>query len=87
MLDAVRRGQATGEIASDQDARDVARFLVCQIEGMRLLGKVGATRQEMAAVVDGCDAVPGVIETDLPRHLIGWTSYRVSTNGVNDEVR
>ena len=49
---AVRRGQATGELATDQDARDVARFLTCQIEGMRLLGKVGSTRQEMAAVVE-----------------------------------
>ena len=49
---AVRRGQATGEITIDQDARDVARFLACQIEGMRLLGKVGATRQDMTAVVE-----------------------------------
>ncbi len=49
---AVRRGQGAGEIAIGQDARDVARFLVCQIEGMRLLGKVGATRQDMAAVVE-----------------------------------
>ncbi len=30
----------------------MARFLVCQIEGMRLLGKVGATQQDMAAVVE-----------------------------------
>ena len=51
LIDAVRRGQATGEMASDQNAPDVARFLVCQIEGMRLLGKVGASRQEMVAVV------------------------------------
>ena len=49
---AVQRGQGTGEIPTRQDARDVARFLACQIEGMRLLGKVGATQQEMAAVVD-----------------------------------
>ena len=52
LADAVRRGQDTGEISAAQDARDVARFLVCQIEGMRLLGKVGATRKEMASVVD-----------------------------------
>ncbi len=49
---AVRRGQSTGELTIGQDAHDVARFLVCQIEGMRLLGKVGATRQEMTAVVE-----------------------------------
>lgn len=52
LADAVRRGQTAGELAIDQDASDVARFLVCQIEGMRLLGKVGATRPDMAAVVD-----------------------------------
>ena len=49
---AVRRGQAAEEIGVDQDSRNVARFLVCQIEGMRLLGKVGASRQDMAAVVE-----------------------------------
>ena len=48
---AVRRGQATGEIPTHQDARDMARFLACQIEGMRLVGKVGASRRDMAAVV------------------------------------
>lgn len=52
LADAVRRGQAAGEIPSRQDARDLARFLVCQIEGMRVLGKVGANRQDMAAVVE-----------------------------------
>ena len=56
---AVRRGQGMGEIPARQDARDLARFLVCQIEGMRLLGKAGATRQEMAAVVD---AAMGALE-------------------------
>ncbi len=49
---AVRRGQGVGEIPAHQDAHDMARFLVCQIEGMRLLGKVGATSREMAAVVE-----------------------------------
>ena len=52
LADAVRRGQTAGELATDQNPRDVARFLVCQIEGMRLLGKVGATRKDMAAVVE-----------------------------------
>ncbi len=45
-------GRPTGDITVVQDARDVARFLVCQIEGMRLLGKAGATRQDIAAVVE-----------------------------------
>ena len=49
---AVRRGQSAGEIPTRQRAQDLARFLVCQIEGMRLLGKVGATPRDMAAVVE-----------------------------------
>ena len=49
---AVQRGQSTGEIPTHQAAHDIARFLVCQIEGMRLMGKVGATPQNMASVVE-----------------------------------
>ena len=49
---AVRRGQTRGEVSAERDARDLARFLMCQIEGMRVLGKVGASRREMAAVVE-----------------------------------
>ncbi len=52
LADAVRRGQDAGEIPARQDAGDLARFLFCQIEGMRVLGKAGATRQDVAAVVD-----------------------------------
>ncbi len=49
---AVKRGQRAGEIPTHQRADDLARFLVCQIEGMRLLGKVGSTARNMAAVVE-----------------------------------
>ena len=52
LVDAVRRGQAAGEIPVNRDARELARFMVCQIEGMRLMGKVGANRKDMAAVVE-----------------------------------
>ncbi|WP_216850960.1 TetR/AcrR family transcriptional regulator [Acidisphaera sp. L21] len=49
---AILRGQTDGEIPSDRDEHDLARFLVCQIEGMRILGKAGATRRDMASIVD-----------------------------------
>ncbi|MGH6860734.1 MAG: TetR/AcrR family transcriptional regulator [Phyllobacterium sp.] len=49
---AVIRAQALGEIDRGQDERTLARFLVCQIQGMRVLGKAGADREEMRAMID-----------------------------------
>lgn len=46
------KGQAGGEIPANRDEHDLARFLLCQIEGMRVLGKTGASEQQMEAVVD-----------------------------------
>lgn len=48
---AIVRGQVDGELP-ECDEQAVARFLVCQIEGMRVLGKTGASEEEMRAVVD-----------------------------------
>lgn len=48
---AIVRGQAGGEFP-ERDAQALARFLVCQIQGMRVLGKTGAAEAEMVAVVD-----------------------------------
>jgi TetR/AcrR family transcriptional repressor of nem operon len=48
---AVIRGQAAGEI-SEGDEQAKARFLVCQIQGMRVLGKSGASEADMVALVD-----------------------------------
>ncbi|KAF0856494.1 MULTISPECIES: TetR/AcrR family transcriptional regulator [Pantoea] len=45
------RGQLSGELP-ERDEQVLARLLVCQIEGMRILGKTGATVAEMNAVVD-----------------------------------
>jgi TetR/AcrR family transcriptional repressor of nem operon len=49
---AIAKGQALGEIDPGRDNRALARFLVCQIQGMRVLGKVGADRNDMMAVID-----------------------------------
>lgn len=48
---AIVRGQASGEI-SEQDEQVLARLLVCQVEGMRVLGKTGVPERDMLALVD-----------------------------------
>lgn len=48
---AIAGGQAAGELAKC-DEHALARFLVCQIEGMRVLGKAGAREAEMVALVE-----------------------------------
>jgi TetR/AcrR family transcriptional regulator, transcriptional repressor for nem operon len=48
---AIVRGQAGGELP-ERDEQAMARFLVSQIQGMRVVGKTGATEEEMHAVVD-----------------------------------
>jgi len=50
--DAVRRGQATGEIRSRRDPEALSRFLLCTMEGMVVLGKTGRTAKEMSEIVD-----------------------------------
>lgn len=49
---ALIRAQTLSEIDPKLDERTLARFLVCQIQGMRVLGKVGAGRSDMKALVD-----------------------------------
>ncbi|WP_244475251.1 TetR/AcrR family transcriptional regulator [Rhizobium sp. Leaf341] len=49
---AIIRAQALGEIDPLLDERTLARFLVCQIQGMRVLGKTGADRDDTKAMVD-----------------------------------
>lgn len=48
---AIVRGQASGEIR-ECDEQALARFLVGQAQGMRVLGKTGASKAEMTALVD-----------------------------------
>lgn len=48
---AIIRAQALGEIDPGLDERTLARFLVCQIQGMRVLGKAGADRDATRAMV------------------------------------
>jgi len=48
---AIIRGQAAGEIR-EGDELALARFLVCQIQGMRVLGKTGTDEADMVALTD-----------------------------------
>jgi TetR/AcrR family transcriptional regulator, transcriptional repressor for nem operon len=57
LASAIIRGQATGEVPADRDERMLARLLLCHIEGMQVLGKVGATAAEMERLVDAIMAV------------------------------
>jgi TetR/AcrR family transcriptional repressor of nem operon len=50
--DTVREGQEMGEIGNRADARAIAQFIVSHAQGMRVLGKVGANRDQMLANVD-----------------------------------
>lgn len=45
------RGQAASEFR-EGDEQAMAHFLVCQIEGMRVLGKTGAREADMVALVE-----------------------------------
>jgi TetR/AcrR family transcriptional repressor of nem operon len=55
---AIVRGQAGGEIP-ERDEQALARFLVCQIQGMRVVGKTGVSEADMLAVVDDTMRVLG----------------------------
>jgi TetR/AcrR family transcriptional repressor of nem operon len=49
---AIIRAQSLGEIDRGLDERILARYLVCQVQGMRILGKAGADVNEMRALVE-----------------------------------
>jgi AcrR family transcriptional regulator len=49
----VALGQADGTIAPQLDAALTARLLLCVLQGMRVIGKTGRERAEMAALADG----------------------------------
>jgi len=52
MGELIRQGQADGSIPAHVDHEANARLMLCLVQGMRLVGKTGRTRKEMAAVVE-----------------------------------
>ena len=47
----IREGREDGSVSSRVDAAITARLLLCVVQGMRVLGKTGRSREEMASLV------------------------------------
>ena len=47
----IRAGQADGSISTHVDAEATARLMLCVIQGLRVVGKTGPTRAELAAIL------------------------------------
>ncbi|MBU9809444.1 TetR/AcrR family transcriptional regulator [Serratia bockelmannii] len=45
-------GQADSSISSELNSQDVARLMLCVLQGMRVIGKTGRDKQDMKAVAD-----------------------------------
>ena len=52
LVEFIREGQEDGSVSSQVDAAVTARLLLCVVLGMRVSGKTGRSREEMASVVD-----------------------------------
>ena len=52
MAELIRQGQADGSIPAHVDGDATARLMLCLVQGMRVVGKTGRTRAEMAMVAD-----------------------------------
>jgi TetR/AcrR family transcriptional regulator, transcriptional repressor for nem operon len=52
MSDLILQGQSDGSIPAHVDSKATARLMLCLVHGMRLIGKTGRTRAQMAALVD-----------------------------------
>ncbi|HWK47712.1 MAG TPA: TetR/AcrR family transcriptional regulator [Stellaceae bacterium] len=52
MAEQIRQGQSDGSIPDHVDGEATARLMLCLVQGMRVVGKTGRARAEMAAVVD-----------------------------------
>lgn len=48
----IRAGQADGSLAAGVDPDTAARMMLCLVQGMRVAGKTGRTREEMDAVAE-----------------------------------
>jgi TetR/AcrR family transcriptional repressor of nem operon len=48
----IRQGQEDGSISAQIDSAATARLLLCVVQGMRVLGKTGRSRDEMDRLID-----------------------------------
>jgi len=49
---AIARGQQAGEFDRHLDAEEVGRFLLCMVQGIRVLGKVDMSEAALASIVE-----------------------------------
>jgi TetR/AcrR family transcriptional repressor of nem operon len=49
-IDALQRGQASGEVSANQDPAALARFFVATIQGMRAMAKLNSKRKALEQV-------------------------------------
>lgn len=52
IADLIQSGQADGSISGTLDVKAAARFILCVLQGLRVVGKTGPTRQETAAAAE-----------------------------------
>ena len=52
MAELLRQGQVDGSIPHNVDSEGTARLMLCLLQGLRVVGKTGRTRNELMAVVD-----------------------------------
>jgi TetR/AcrR family transcriptional regulator, transcriptional repressor for nem operon len=52
LVEFIRQGQADGSISARIDAAVTGRLLLCVVQGMRVVGKTGRSREEMTSLVD-----------------------------------
>ena len=50
LTEALRRGQASGELSDKQDPTALARFFVATIQGMRAMAKLNSNRKALEQV-------------------------------------
>ena len=49
---AIARGQQAGQFNRNLDAEDVGRFLLCIVQGLRVLGKTDMDKSALSSIVD-----------------------------------
>lgn len=49
---AIARGQQAGQFNRSLDAEEAGRFLLCMVQGMRVLGKVDTNETELTSIVE-----------------------------------
>jgi TetR/AcrR family transcriptional regulator, transcriptional repressor for nem operon len=52
LTEMIAAGQAAGEVSDRQDARDLARFLMTTLQGLKVMGAINPDRRSLTAAVE-----------------------------------